>query len=62
MYSYYHDSSSPNETGIIFADKHSDFPDMTLQKVRELAGNETLPSNFRARMRVPDLFFGVIEL
>jgi hypothetical protein len=62
MFSSYEDPAFPDERGMIFVDKHSDFDGMTLAKVKELAGETALPADFKTQTFGSEPRFGVVQL
>jgi hypothetical protein len=61
MYASYKKEGVP-ELGIIFSDAHGDFKDMSLEKVRTLAGDAKLPAETQITTFAPSARFGIIDL
>jgi hypothetical protein len=62
MYSIQPTDKTATEVGILFADKHADFVDLTLDRIREAAGETVLPADLRISTFGSEARFGVIDL
>lgn len=68
MMGHYEDENFPNQLGVLHADEHKDFEDITMKKLKELAGENMLPPNFEARKTFSEnaydskVSFGIIQL